>query len=107
MSENIDMLIKQRLAFKRMNFDMVFWESGIHGLRFMVLKALKMTKQECAENWFLTRAAVTHGGWCRTGNQATGVSLVVLAGPGPTVKISPESGKVKLNLWPCFKEFPW
>lgn len=83
MSENIDMLIKQRLAFKRMSFDTVFWESGIHGLCFMVLKALKMTKQECAENWFLTRATVTYGGWCRTGNQATGVSLVVLPDQGP------------------------
>lgn len=29
------------------------------------------------------------------------------AGPGLRVKISPESGRITLNLQPCFKGFPW
>lgn len=29
------------------------------------------------------------------------------AGPGPAVKVSPELGRVKLNLQSCFKEFSW
>ena len=37
----------------------------------------------------------------------TGVSAGRPAGPGPTARVSPESGRATLNLWPCFKEFSW
>lgn len=65
-----------------------------------------MTNQEGAKNQFLTSVTVTY--------LASGTAQAPVrksdagqsAGPGPTVKIGPESERVKLNLQFCFREFP-
>lgn len=104
MSEAIDMFIKQRFVFNSMNSDMVFWKLGIY---FPYgIKSNKRTNQEGAENWFLTSVTVTYLAPGTAQAPASRSEAGHSAGPRPTVKIGPESGRVKLNLQSSFKEFP-
>lgn len=119
-----------------MNFGMAFWEFGIRGLCFVALKASEWqirsvlqtgpgqgwlshmvagtaqatSQQKCFLLFILIRGLLYNivMGFCHTSTwTGHSVSAGRSVGPGPTVRVSPESGRATLNLRPCFKEFSW